>query len=73
MIVKPVLEITNTDTTQIKLEKNIFLSELKRLINFAVLAENKLECLKMFEEMCYSFDIDIYDLANIEEDKYNQL
>jgi superfamily II DNA or RNA helicase len=71
MIVKPVLDITTTDSSQIKLEKNILLSELKRLVNFAVLAENKLDCLKDLEELCYSFDIDIYDLANIEEEKYN--
>jgi superfamily II DNA or RNA helicase len=71
MIVKPVLDITTTDSSQIKLEKNILISELKRLVNFAVLAENKLDCLKDLEELCYSFDIDIYDLANIEEEKYN--
>lgn len=71
MIVKPVLDITNTDLNQIKLEKNIFKGELLRLINFAVLAENKLEVLKSLEELCYNFDIDIYDLANIEEEKYN--
>jgi superfamily II DNA or RNA helicase len=71
MIVKPVLDVTTTDSNQIKLEKNILMSELKRLINFAVLAENKLDCLTKLEDLCYSFDIDIYDLANIEEEKYN--
>jgi superfamily II DNA or RNA helicase len=71
MIVKPVLDVTTTDSSQIKLEKNILISELKRLVNFAVLAENKLDCLKDLEELCYCFDIDIYDLANIEEEKYN--
>ena len=71
MIVKPILDITTTDSIQIKLEKNILVSELKRLVNFAVLAENKLECLKELEDLCYSFGIDIYDLANIEEEKYN--
>jgi len=71
MIVKPVLDITNTDLTQIKLEKNILISELRRLVNFAVLSENKIECLKSIEELCYSLDIDIYELANQEEEKYN--
>lgn len=70
MIVKPVLDITNTDLTQIKLEKNILVSELRRLVNFAVLSENKIECLKRIEDLCYSLDIDIYELANLEEEKY---
>jgi superfamily II DNA or RNA helicase len=71
MIVKPSLEITNTDLTQVKLEKNIFKSELTRVVNFAVLAENKIDVLKELEELCTNFDIDIYDLANIEDEKYN--
>lgn len=71
MIVKPVLDITTTDINQIKLEKNILANELKRLVNFAVLAENKMDCLRGLEDLCYSFDIDIYELANIEEEKYN--
>jgi superfamily II DNA or RNA helicase len=71
MIVKPILDVTTTDSNQIKLEKNILMSELKRLVNFAVLAENKKDCLNKLEDLCYSFGIDIYDLANIEEEKYN--
>lgn len=71
MVVKPILEPTNTDENQIRLEKNIFNSELKRLINFAVLAENKIEILKGLENLCYSFGIDIYEMANLEEEKYN--
>lgn len=71
MIVKPVIDVTVTDDNQIKLEKNILMSELKRLVNFAVLAENKLDCLSKLEDLCYSLGIDIYDLANIEEEKYN--
>jgi superfamily II DNA or RNA helicase len=71
MIVKPVLDVTTTNLNQIKLEKNILISELRRLVNFAVLAENKLDCLKNLEALCYSLDIDIYELSNIEEDKYN--
>jgi superfamily II DNA or RNA helicase len=63
MIVKPTLEITNTDTTQFKLEKNIFKGELTRLVNFAVLSENKIEVLKELEELCTNFEIDIYDFS----------
>jgi len=71
MIVKPSIDITNIDLKQIKLEKNILLGELKRLVNFAVLAENKDEALRSMEELCYNFDIDIYDMSNKEEEKYN--
>lgn len=70
MIVKPILDPTNTDPIQIKLEKNIFSSELKRLVNFAVLAENDIEVIKSLENLCYSFGIDIHELANIEREKY---
>jgi superfamily II DNA or RNA helicase len=71
MIVKPSVEVTNTDPDQIKIEKNIFLSELHRLVNFAVLSENKIDCLNGLEELSSSFGIDIYELANIEDEKYN--
>jgi superfamily II DNA or RNA helicase len=71
MIVKPTLEVTSTDIIQRRLEKNIFKAELTRLINFAVLSENKMEVLKNLEELCNNLELDIYDLANIEEEKYN--
>lgn len=70
MIVMPTIEITDTDKTQFRLERNILASELKRLVNFAVLAENKDECLLSIEGFAYNFDIDVYDLANKEEEKY---
>jgi superfamily II DNA or RNA helicase len=70
MIVKPAFDTTDTDPKQYKLERSILLNELKRLVNFAVLAENKDDSLKGIEELCYSFDIDIYDLSNKEEEKY---
>jgi hypothetical protein len=70
MVIKPAIDITNTDVKHMNIEKNILLSELRRLVNFAVLAENKDECLKSMEELCYSFDLDIYEMANVEEQKY---
>lgn len=70
MIVKPNVEFMNTDPNRVKLEKNILLNELRRLVNFAVLATNKTECLKNIEEICYGHGIDIYALANAEEQKY---
>jgi superfamily II DNA or RNA helicase len=70
MVVKPQLDPTSSDPLMLKIEKSIFKSELNRLINFAVLAENKIECLELLEPFCLDFDIDIYDLLNQEEDKY---
>lgn len=70
LIVKPIVDHTNTDEKLSKIEKNIFISELKRLVNFAVLSENKDSCLKELENMCYDLDIDIYELANKELENY---
>ena len=70
LIVKPITDHTNTDEKLTKIEKNIFITELKRLVNFAVLSENKDSCLKNLENMCYDLDIDIYELANKELKNY---
>ena len=70
MIVKPTVEETSTDQGKTNIEKNILLNELKRLVNFAVLSENKVECLSSLEDLCHNLGIDIYDLANKEEEKY---
>ena len=43
---------------------------LKRLIDFAVLSENKSECLENIENYSSALGIDVYDLANKEENKY---
>jgi superfamily II DNA or RNA helicase len=71
MIVKPAIEATSTDEGKTNIEKNILLSELRRLVNFAVLSENKEECLSGLEDICNNLGIDIYDLANKEEEKYS--
>jgi superfamily II DNA or RNA helicase len=70
LIVKPVVDHTDTDEKLKKIEKNIFLSELKRLVNFSVLSENKDSCLKSLESLSYELGIDIYDLANKELENY---
>lgn len=71
MVIKPTMDPTNIDLNTFNIEKNIFRSELLRLINFAVLAENKMECLSQMESICLDFDIDVYELANIEFERYN--
>jgi superfamily II DNA or RNA helicase len=70
MVVKPQLDPTSSDPLMLKIEKSIFKSELTRLINFAVLSENKMECIELLEPFCLDFEIDIYDLLNQEESKY---
>lgn len=70
LIVKPVIDHTDTDERLKKIERNIFLSELRRLVNFSVLSENKDSCLNSLESLCYDMDIDIYDLANKELENY---
>jgi superfamily II DNA or RNA helicase len=70
LIVKPTISHTNTDEKLRKMEINIFLSELRRLVNFAVLSENKDQCLGDLEFLCNDLDIDIYKLANLELENY---
>lgn len=70
LIIKPVVDHTSTDVKLKSVEKNIFLTELKRLVNFAVLSENKDTCLKNLESICYDLGIDIYKLANDELENY---
>lgn len=72
MIVKPRSEPGTITSSQANVEKNIFLTEMRRLVNFAVLAENKIDCLGSIERISYDLNIDIYDLANLEESKYKQ-
>lgn len=70
LIVKPISDHTDNNEKITKIEKNIFLSELKRLVNFSVLSENKDACLKSLENICFELNIDIYKLANEELEKY---
>lgn len=70
LIVNPGSDHTETDPFLKKIEKNLFLNELRRLVNFAVLSENKDSSLKQLESICYEYDIDIYELANMELETY---
>ena len=70
MIVKPPIDHTLTDEKQINAEKNIFISELKRLINFSALSENKIKTLELIEEVANHFSVDVYNLINEELEKY---
>jgi len=70
MVVKPAIDVTNTDLKQINVEKNILLGELRRLVNFAALSENRMEILKELEGLSLSYGIDIYEMNNLELQKY---
>ena len=70
LIVRAKMDHTATDEQLSKMDKSIFLSELRRLVNFAVLSENKDECLHNLESISEELGIDIYDLANKELDNY---
>lgn len=70
MIVKPPIDYTITNSKQINAEKSILISELKRLINFAALSENKIETLELIEDVANHFGVDVYKLINEEIDKY---
>ena len=70
MIVKPAIDITSTDSKQMNVEKNILLGELRRLVNFAALSENRIEILKELEGLSVCYGIDIYEMNNLEMQKY---
>jgi|SRR5690554_115134 len=70
MIVKPPIDHTITNSKQVNAEKNILTSELKRLVNFAALSENKIETLELIEDVANHFGVDVYELINNEIDKY---
>jgi superfamily II DNA or RNA helicase len=69
MIVKPPIDATRNDSKQFKIERGILLGELTRFVNFAVLSENLIDSLKGLEDLCQSFEIDIYSMINKESEK----
>jgi superfamily II DNA or RNA helicase len=71
MVVKPPEEITSTNTKAKNAENKIFEGELRRLVNFTSLAENKIEILEQINDLAKSYDIDIYEMLNKELEKYN--
>jgi superfamily II DNA or RNA helicase len=71
MIVKPRLDPTEINQNLIKLEKNIFESEIRRVVNFALLAKNYYDCIIDLEPICSDLGIDIHVLIEQEKEKYN--
>jgi len=71
MVVKPPLDVTQGRSTEHKVEKNILIGELRRLINFAALAENKMDVMRSLEDLAYAYEIDIYEMMNAELELYD--
>ena len=64
--------LPNLDGENSSIEKNLFLSEVKRIVNFAALADNKFSILYgELKNICYNLGIDIFDLLEKEEQQYN--
>jgi len=60
----------STDSSS--LEKNLFTSEVKRIVNFATLADNQVEILYgELKSICEQLNIDLFDLLEEENQKYN--
>lgn len=56
-----------------RIERNLFVSEVKRVVNFAVLAEesNRIDVLYgELKDICYKLNIDLFDIVEQEELRY---
>ena len=53
-------------------EKNLFTAEVKRIVNFAALADNEIDILYgELKDLCEQMKIDLFDLLEKENEKYN--
>lgn len=60
------------DDSDSNIERNLFLGEVKRIVNFAALADNKYEILYgELKNICLYLGIDIFQLLEKEEQQYN--
>ena len=54
------------DNSDNNLERNLFMGEVKRIVNFAALADNKYDILYgELKNICFNLEIDIFKLMNI--------
>lgn len=61
----------NVSNTASDTEKNLFIGEVRRILNFAALAENKIDILYgELRNVCNELNIDIYDMLEKEEEQY---
>jgi hypothetical protein len=53
-------------------ERSLFTGEVRRILNFAALADNKIEILYgELKQVCDSLNIPMFDLLDSEEEQYN--
>lgn len=61
----------NVSETSSETEKNLFVGELRRVLNFAALAENKIDILYgNLRKVCNDLNIDMYSMLETEEEQY---
>ena len=59
------------DNSDNNLERNLFMGEVKRIVNFAALADNKYDILYgELKNICFNLEIDIFKLLELEEQQY---
>lgn len=69
IVLPPIPDDSNYNT-----ERNLFISEVKRVVNFAVLAEdsNKINVLYgKLKDICYQLNIDLFSMVEQEDSSYN--
>ena len=70
LIVMPPMNNTNDEVLAV--EKNLFMGEVKRIVNFAVLADNETEIIyKDLKRICDLLHIPLYELIDEEYKQYN--
>jgi superfamily II DNA or RNA helicase len=70
LIVMPLMNHTNDDVLSV--ERNLFMSEVRRIVNFAVLADNETEIIYTdLKRICDLLHIPLYELIDEEYKQYN--
>ena len=66
IVIPPDIELGSTST-----ERNMFIGEVKRILNFAALADNKIDILYgELRDVCHQLEIDMFSMLEIEEEQY---
>lgn len=66
IVIPPDIELGSTST-----ERNMFIGEVKRILNFAALADNKMDILYgELRDVCHQLEIDMFSMLEIEEEQY---
>jgi hypothetical protein len=67
IVIPPLAGIESFNT-----ERNLFLSEVKRVVNFAALADNQVEILYgPLKDLCEKLEVNLFELLDKEIELYN--